>query len=164
MGQGQRMDILWELPLLWISDTAQHCAFLPGLPLLLPLHCYQCSAARNVLGAHQARTVSGCVGKISVIMSIQLCLGFFNLIEKSQRHYSSTLGGTGPCYILHGYVFSIQSSSAVPWLSVMVPAIGPWAPSSSLHPVSLLPVVPAVPAKGWGDEGVSIVASTSMTC
>lgn len=73
------MTDLWELPFLWISDTAQHCAFLPGLPLLLPLHCYQHSAARNVLGACHARRCSGCVGKISVIMSIQLCLGFFNL-------------------------------------------------------------------------------------
>lgn len=149
------MADLWELPLLWIPDTTQHCAFLPGLPLLLPLHCYQCCAARNALGAHQARRGSGCGGKISVIMSIQLCLRFLNFIEKSQRHYSSTLGGAGPCSIYHGL---IQSSSAVPQHSTL-PAMGP----SSLHCISVLPIVLAVPAKGWGDEGGSFVV-TFVTC
>lgn len=133
MGQDQRMADLWEFPFLWISDTAQHCAFLPGLPLLLPLHCYQCSAARNVLGACQARRGSGCVGKISVIMSIQLCLRFFNLIEKKQRHYSSKPGGAGPCCIFYGV---IQSSSAVPQHSMVIPAMGP--PGTNLLPAPSL--------------------------
>lgn len=141
-----RMADLW--PFLWIPASpvgfkAQHCAFLPGLPLLLPLHCCQCSTARNVFGAYQARTGSGCVGKISVIMSIQPCLGFFNSIEKSQRHYASTLGGAGPCYIFHGL---IQSSSAVPWHSVMVPARGP--PGTKLLPAPRLcaPCCPCSPS------------------
>lgn len=46
----------------------------------------------------------------------------FSLIEKSQRHYSSTLGGAGPCCIFHGL---IQSSSAMPQHSVVIPAMGP---------------------------------------
>lgn len=145
MGRDQRMTDLWELPFLWISDTAQHCAFLPGLPLLLPLHCCQHSA--GVFGACQARRRSGCVGKISVIMSIQLCLGFFNLLEKSQRHYSSTLGGAGPCYIFQG---PIQSSSAVPGTQWWLLPWDHWEPSPSLHQVSVLPMSPAVPSEGWG--------------
>lgn len=97
----------------------------------------------------QARRGSGCVGKISFIVSIQLCLGSFNLIEKSQRHYSSPLGGAGPCYIFHGLV---QSSSAVPWHSVVVPAMGP--PGTKLLPALSLsaPHCPCSPSRGVGGK------------
>lgn len=128
----------WELPLLWISCSVS---------------CFPSWAAPRAASSAllqemcQARRGSGCVGKISVIMSIQVCLGFFNLIEKSQRHYSSTLGGAGPCYIFHGLV---QSSSAVPWHSVVVPAMGP--PGTKLLPALSLcaPHCPCSPSRGVG--------------
>lgn len=49
MGWDQKVADLWELPLLWISDTAQLHAFLPGLSLeLLPaLCCKKCACVRQ---------------------------------------------------------------------------------------------------------------------
>lgn len=145
----------WELPLLWISCSVS---------------CFPSWAAPRAASSAllqetcQARRGSGCVGKISVIMSIQVCLGFFNLIEKSQRHYSSTSAPPWRSRALLYFPWPCTEQFCSALALSGGPCHGTTRHQAPPCTVSVLPIVPAVPAEGWGEEGGSVVASTSMTC